>query len=56
LSFYNGNGYFITTNSLKLFLSIIFVSSLSYLTPDEKYYQGLEYKYYDAKKIFLNAA
>jgi len=31
-------------------------SSLSYLTPDEKYYQGLEDKYYDAKKIFLNAA
>jgi putative transposase len=31
-------------------------SSLSYLTPDEKYYQGSEDKYYDAKKIFLNAA
>ena len=31
-------------------------SSLSYLTPDEKYYQGLEDKCYDAKKIFLNGS
>ena len=51
-------GIFYTTNTRKGIEEYINIyntqrlhSSLSYLTPDEKYYQGSENKYYDAKKI-----